>query len=87
MASIDVHISRIGRDRNGNRVGRFAFRSGTLVGDSGRSRRQLHGGYCEATRDWLALLGIAIGKDGRAFYRTGQVRVNRLLPNSSPYRT
>jgi hypothetical protein len=73
MDSIDVQISKIGRDRNGNRIGRFvAFRSGTLVGDSGRFRRQLHGGYCEAARNWLASLGIATGKDRGAVYWTGE---------------
>lgn len=73
--TIDIHISGIGRDRNGNRIGRFvAFRNRTLVGDSGPFRHQLHGGYCEATRNWLASLDIATGKDGGKVYWTGENR-------------
>jgi hypothetical protein len=73
MDIIDIHISTIGRDRNGNRIGRFvAFRCRTLVGDSGRLRRQLHGGYCEAARDWLVSLGITVGQDGGKVYWTGE---------------
>ena len=58
MKTIDVHISRIGRDRNGNLIGRFvATREGSLLADSGHRRRQIHGGFPEATRMWLASYG------------------------------
>lgn len=73
MDTVDIGISDIGRDRNGNQVGRMvAFRDRTVIADSGPRRRQLHGGYREAARSWLATQGMATDERAGGVYWTGE---------------
>lgn len=71
MNTIDVQISNIANDRNGNLVGRIvAWRDRIEIADSGLRRRQIHGGYREAARSWLASRGIATdGSGGGEYWR------------------
>ena len=80
MDTIDIHISRIDHDRNGNLVGRLvACRDSTIVADSGQYRRQLHGGYREAARSWLASRGIVTDERAGGVYWTGENARDRVV--------
>lgn len=80
MSTIDIQISGIDHDRNGNLVGLFvAFRDNVLVAESGRQRRQIHGGYRASTQTWLASHDIVTDDREGGVYWTRQNARGRVV--------